>query len=270
MRTLRDRVAVVTGAASGIGAATSELLAQRGCDLALVDVNEEGLRHTAERVQATGRKASLHQADVADRARMQALPDEVLAEHGHVHVLVNNAGVSVGATFEDHDLDDFDWIVGINFWGVVYGCFFFLPHLKREEESHIVNLSSMFGFVGFPGQSSYCATKFGVLGLSEALWAELRESGVGVTSVHPGGISTNIIRAARFPDPGQQEEADERFRRIGAHPEVVARKIVRAVERNRMRVVIRPEAHVAHWLKRLSPRLTHRLIAWLYRRENAA
>jgi short-subunit dehydrogenase len=242
VRTLQNRVAVVTGAASGIGAATSELLAQRGCDLALVDLNDEGLRRTAERVQAAGRKA----------------------------FLVNNAGVSVGATFEDHDLDDFEWIVGINFWGVVYGCYFFLPHLESEEEAHIVNLSSMFGFVGFPGQSSYCATKFGVLGFSEALWAELRESGIGVTSVHPGGIATNIIRAARFPDPSTQEEAAERFQRIGAHPEVVARKIVRAVERNRMRVVVRPEAHVTHWLKRLSPGLTHRLIAWLYRRENSA
>jgi NAD(P)-dependent dehydrogenase (short-subunit alcohol dehydrogenase family) len=147
-------------------------------------------------VRAFGRKASVHVADVASRARMAELPEEVLREHGRVSLLVNNAGVSVGGTFEEQSLEDLDWIVGINFWGVVHGCQFFLPHLRRETEAHIVNLSSMFGIVGVPTQSSYCATKFAVRGLSEALWVELRDAGIGVTSVHPGGIRTNIVRTS--------------------------------------------------------------------------
>jgi short-subunit dehydrogenase len=270
MKRFTDRVAVVTGASSGIGAATAELLARRGCDVALVDLDEDGMRETADRIRAAGRKPSLHRVDVADRSRMQALPEEVIAEHGRVNILVNNAGVSVASSFEDHDLDDFEWIVGINFWGVVYGCAFFLPYLRREDEAHIVNLSSMFGFVGWPEQSSYCATKFAVRGLSESLWAELSDSSVGVTSVHPGGIATQIVDSARFSDDETREEASRQFKRFGAPPELAARKIVRAIERNRMRLVIRPEAYVTDWIKRAFPGLTHRLIAWIHRRRQAA
>ncbi len=266
MRRFEGRVAVVTGAASGIGQATSALLARRGCDLALVDIDESGLADSAERVRAAGRKVSLHRVDVADREAMCTLPEQVLGDHGHVHILVNNAGVSVGATLEEHDLDDFEWLVGINFWGVVYGCKFFLPHLLREDEGHIVNISSMFGFVGFPGQSSYCATKFAVRGFSEALFAELSGTGVGVTSVHPGAIRTNIRSAARAIDDEERTRFIELFHRHGMPPERAAERIVRGIERRRLRVIIAREARLTDWLKRLMPVSTHRLIAWGYRR----
>jgi short-subunit dehydrogenase len=266
VRDFRDRVAVVTGAASGIGRALAAALARRGAQLALVDLNEAGLAEAAREVQALGRKASVHVADVASRERMAALPDEVLGEHGRVSLLVNNAGVSVGGNFEEQSLEDLDWIFGINFWGVVHGCKFFLPLLRRESEAHIVNLSSMFGILGVPGQSSYCATKFAVRGLSEALWVELQGSGIGVTSVHPGGIKTNIVRTSRSIDPETRERTVALFERFGMSPERAAERIVRAVERKRMRVLIGREAYLADWLRRLAPTGSQRLMAAVSRR----
>ncbi|UCE86453.1 MAG: SDR family NAD(P)-dependent oxidoreductase [Deltaproteobacteria bacterium] len=270
MRRLEGRVAVVTGAASGIGRALSEALAAKGCALALVDVAEAGLAETSRRIAAAGGRSLTFVADVADRARMQRLPDEVVARCGAVHILVNNAGVTVGATFAEQSLDDFDWIVGVNLWGVVHGCRFFLPHLAREDEAHIVNVSSMFGFLGFPGQASYCLTKAGVKALSEALWTELAHTGIGVTCVHPGGIATNMIRAARIADAAAKDKGAEQIARFGHSPEKAARKIVRAIEANRPRVRIGPEAYVLDWIKRLFPVGTHRLVTALYRRSAAA
>jgi NAD(P)-dependent dehydrogenase (short-subunit alcohol dehydrogenase family) len=261
VKQLRDRVAVVTGAASGIGAALAVALARRGCHLALVDLNEAGLRATARAVEAQGRKASAHGVDVADREAMAALPERVIAEHGHVHVVVNNAGVTVDGTLEESSFEDLDWIVGINLWGVIHGCKLFLPYLRREEEAHIVNLSSLFGMLGVPRQTAYCTTKYAVRGLSESLWAEVSSDGIGVTSVHPGGIRTNIARAARHApgaDPREMIEAFDRLARTS--PEKAAEKIVRAIERGSPRLLITPESHVFDWLKRLAPTLTQRLI----------
>lgn len=263
MRRLRDRVAVVTGAASGIGATLAVALARRGCQLALVDVNEAGLRETARAVEAEGRKASVHVVDVADREAMRALPEQVIAEHGHVHVVVNNAGVTVDGTLEETSFEDLDWIVGINLWGVIHGCKLFLPYLRREEEAHIVNLSSLFGILGVPRQTAYCATKYAVRGLSEALWTEVSSDGIGVTSVHPGGIRTNIARAARHAPGADPAELIESFDRLArTSPEKAAEKIVRAIERGSARLLIAPESHVFDWLKRLAPNLTQRLIRW--------
>ncbi len=196
MRSFDDKVAVVTGAGSGIGRALAQELARRGAHLALADLSEAALADTAAGIAATGRRVTTHVVDVADAARMEAFAEAVVAAHGRVELLVNNAGVSVTGTLEEQSLDDWRWIVGVNFWGVVHGCKFFLPHLRKNREAHIVNLSSMLGFLGMPTQSSYCATKFAVRGLSEALWAELHGSGIGVTSVHPGGVKTNIVRAS--------------------------------------------------------------------------
>jgi short-subunit dehydrogenase len=197
---------------------------------------------------------------------MQELPEEVLREHGHVHVLVNNAGVTVARSFETHSLDDLDWIVGVNLWGVVYGCRFFLPHLQREPEAHIVVLSSLAGFLGLPAQSSYCATKAAVRALGEALWTELRGSGVGVTTVHPGATATGILRAARMPDEARREKWARLLERRAMRPERVARAIVRAIERDRPRVIVGAGALVTDWAKRAFPVLPHRLLAWSYRR----
>ena len=270
---LAGRVAVVTGAASGIGRAVAVELARRGCALALVDLNETGLAETADRVRAAGRKVSVHVVDVSDRSRMESLPAEVLAEHGHVHVVVNNAGVSVSGKLADQSLDDFAWIVGINFWGVVYGCKLFLPHLLAEDEGHIVNISSLFGLVGIPTQVSYNATKYAVRGISEALISELSGTRVGVTCVHPGGIRTNIVRASRTStaqDAEDKRNTADAFERFAMAPEKAARKIVRAIERDSARVRIGVETYLGDWLKRLFPVATQRLVGWLWRRREAS
>jgi len=272
MRKLDGRVAVVTGAGSGIGRATAVLLAARGCALALVDVNEAGLAQTAALVAAKGRKVSLHLADVADRARMTHLPGEVLAEHGHVHILVNNAGVLVIGTLLEQSLDDFAWLMGINFWGVVYGCKLFLPFLLAEDEAQIVNISSMFGFIGIPTQISYNASKYAVRGFSEALSSELSGTNIGVTCVHPGGIRTNVVRASRISserDAEDKRNTIEIFERRAHSPEKAARAIVRAIERKQARVRIGAEAYLTDWLKRLFPVSTQRLVGWGWRRRRA-
>ena len=269
MKRLEGRVAVVTGAASGIGRAVSLELAAKGCALALVDVNEAGLAEVADRVRGLGRKVSVHVADVADRARMERLPGEVKAEHGHVHVVVNNAGVSVSGLLVDQSLDDFAWLIGINFWGVVYGCKLFLPHLLAEDEGHIVNISSLFGLVGVPTQISYNAAKYAVRGVSEALISELSGTHVGVTCVHPGGIRTNIVRASRASTARDAEDTENTaaaFERFAMPPEKAARKIVRAIERNQARLRIGIETYLGDWLKRLFPVATQRLLGWGFRR----
>lgn len=259
MRTLKDRVAVVTGAASGIGRATSIALAGEGCHLAISDLDEAGLEATAAEIRALDRRVSTHRVDVSDKERMRRWADEVVNEHGAVHVLMNNAGVTVTASFAEHTLEDWEWIVGVNFWGVVYGCTFFLPHLKTAGEGHIVNMSSLFGLIGVPLQSSYCATKFAVRGLSEALWIELRDEHIGVTSVHPGGIRTSIAASARGANE-PAKSASAMF--IGAArvlPEECARDIVRAIKGNRMRQLVARETYVIETLKRMAPEAVQRM-----------
>lgn len=262
MRRFEGRVAAVTGAASGIGRGTSVALAQRGCDVALADVDGEGLRATAVLVEAAGRRATTHEVDVANRDAMWAYAEEVCRTHGGVHIVVNNAGVSMSGPLEHQSFDQLEWIVGINFWGVVHGCKFFLPHLLREDEAHIVNLSSLYGIVGAPLASSYCATKFAVRGLSEALWTELRRTHVGVTTVHPGRTATNVIRNARGLSDADRQHQHELFQRTGMSPEQAGRRIVRAIARNRMRLCLGPTGLIGDWLKRAFPTTTQRLMAW--------
>jgi short-subunit dehydrogenase len=269
MKRLAERVAVVTGAASGIGRAVALELGRRGCHLALVDVNQAGLDRVADEARALGRKVSVHLADVSDRARMERLPPEVIAEHGHVHVLVNNAGVAVSGQLADQSLDDFAWIVGINFWGVVYGCKLFLPYLLAQDEAHIVNVSSLFGLMGVPTQVSYNATKYAVRGISEALISELSGTRVGVSCVHPGGIRTNIVRASRASSARDEEDKErtaDLFERFAMPPERAARKIVRAISRNQARVRIGIETYLLDWLKRLAPVTVQRAVGWGWRR----
>jgi NAD(P)-dependent dehydrogenase (short-subunit alcohol dehydrogenase family) len=200
MQRLEGRIAVITGAASGIGRALALQLAEAGCGLALVDVQAETLRRVGAECRERGAQVSTHAVDVSDRAAMAALPQRVIDFHGAVHILINNAGVTVADTVLEQSLEDWDWIVGINLWGVIYGCRAFLPHLLAAEEAHIVNLSSVFGIAGVPMQAAYCTTKFAVLGFSESLQAELRGTCVGLSVVHPGGVNTNIVRASRLRD----------------------------------------------------------------------
>ena len=255
MKNLNRKVAVITGAASGLGRGLAAVLAAEGCRLALVDVHAERLAEVA----AEHPTCSTHLVDVSDRAAMMALPEAVLEAHGAVHIVVNNAGVTTTQSFLDHSMEDFDWLLGINLWGVIYGCHAFLPHLIASGEGHIINISSLFGIIGVPGQSSYCTSKYAVRGLSEALSEELALSGedIHITVVHPGAINTRIVKSARSTT---DLSAMERFfEQHGMAPEVAARQIVRAVKRNQLRVVVTREARMGDLIKRLLPTWGNRL-----------
>ncbi len=257
MKTLNGRVAVITGAASGIGRALADELAQAGCRLALVDVHEERLAE----VHARHEGSSAHRVDVADRTEMLALPQQVIEAHGAVHVLINNAGVSCNRLFDEHSLEDWDWLLGINLYGVIHGCHAFLPHLMEQDEAHIVNVSSVFGIIGLPAQSSYCASKFAVRGLTESLWEELAHTHVGVTVVHPGGVDTNIVRDGRTSDQIDRPRLFRRFARQAIPASEAARQIRVAVERGDRRLRITREAYLMDWLKRLAPEAGNHLVA---------
>jgi butyryl-CoA dehydrogenase len=268
METFTGRVAAITGAGSGIGRALARELARRGAHLALSDVNETGLAETVSLCEGHGVKVTSHRVDVADRAAVFAWADTVAAEHGKVNLVVNNAGVALGATIDEGSVDDIAWLMGINYWGVVYGTKAFLPHLKAAGEGHIVNLSSVFGLISVPTQSAYNSAKFAVRGFTDALRMELEiaNCGVSCTTVHPGGVKTNIARNARI-DPaleaeaGGRAEADRRFDRMAiTTPDKAARQILKAVERNRRRVLVGPDAKVIDLISRLPAGLYQKVL----------
>ena len=272
MQQLRDRVAVITGAASGIGRALAERLAAEGSHLALCDVNEAGLAETAERISGRGGKVTTAILDVSDRAAVFAHAEDVVRDHGAAHLLVNNAGVAMHGTVEATPIEDYEWLMGINFWGVVYGTKAFLPHLKRAEEGHIVNISSVFGIIGVPTQSAYNAAKFGVRGFTEALRQELELEGscVSASCVHPGGIQTNIARTARVSDPTDTTTSEERasaFERAArTSPEQAARVILDGVRKNQRRILIGADARWLDRVQRLAPSSYQRLLTALVKR----
>ncbi|MFM7069858.1 MAG: SDR family NAD(P)-dependent oxidoreductase, partial [Actinomycetes bacterium] len=273
VKSLDRRVAVVTGAGSGIGRAIARELAASGCRLALVDRDLSAAEATAELLPASA-APSAHLADVRDADRIAALPDEVLAEHGAVHVLVNNAGVTSAGSFADESVDDLRWIVDINVWGVVLGCRAFLPALLRSDEAHIVNMSSMVGLVGLPHNVSYSLTKGAVRSFSEALRAELVTTPVGLTVVFPGAIRTNITEGARGTEAQRLATMGRsRFAPLVMRPpELVARRVVGAIRHDRPRVVVGPDAHVVSALSRLFPGRTGplgRLTNWAANRPSA-
>lgn len=254
---LANRVAVVTGAGGGIGRATAFALARRGCHLALADIDGAAASEAARQARALGVRASSHRLDVADRAAVRLLPAEVLDPHGRVDLLVNNAGVALGGSFEQVAEEDFDWLMEINFHGVVRMTRAFLPHLHRSDDARIVNLSSIYGIVAPPGQSAYAASKFAVRGFSNALRHELEGSTVAVSVVHPGGVATAIAHNARVPkDAPEQDIAHGRAsaqRLLRMPPEQAGEIIVRGIERRRARILVGGDARFVALLERLSP-----------------
>ena len=271
MKDLHNKVAVITGAGSGIGRALALAFASEGCHLALVDINEKGLQETAALLNAYSRTITTHIASVSDRARMEALPAEIEQAHGAIHLLFNNAGVTINKSFEDSSLADLDFVININLYGVLYGCYYFLPYLKKQAESHIVNTSSLAGFLGLPNQASYCLSKAAVKSLSETLRAELAVHNIGVTSIHPGTIRTNILRSAASKSGTNQQTTEKLaglMERFGMPPEKLAAKVVKAVKDNRMQVRIGWDSFLGDWFKRLFPRGVHKPLQWGFAKED--
>jgi len=254
---LANRTAVVTGAASGIGRAVAMSLARRGCHLALADIDDQKLEATVKMAAANGVRVSRHQVDVGDRNAVAAFPHAVMAEHAGADVLVNNAGVAIGGTFEEASEEDFEWLFGINFWGVVHMTRAFLPVLKKSDDARVVNVSSAFGLISPPGQTAYSASKFAVRGFSNALRHELAGSRVGVTVVHPGGVATSIADNARPPKNATPEQI-ARLRALAKTalrlpPEVAGEIIVKNIERRASRVLVGRDAKILSMVERLAP-----------------
>jgi NAD(P)-dependent dehydrogenase (short-subunit alcohol dehydrogenase family) len=267
MRSFDGRVVAITGAGSGIGRALAVDLTHRGALLAISDVDPQGLAGTVDLVKAAGvREVRSDVVDVASRADVDAWAADVVGQLGRVNVIVNNAGVSLTGEVADLEPADMEWIVGINFWGVVHGTQAFLPHLIASGDGHVVNVSSLNGIMAQPEMSHYCASKFAVRGFTECLRMEMQAARhpVGVLSVHPGGIKTNISSAAlqHAKDSGAEitaeHEARDRLYReklLKMDPAEAAKVILKAVEADRGRVMVGGDAKALDVLVRAVPGL---------------
>jgi short-subunit dehydrogenase len=261
MKNFKDKVAAITGASSGMGRTLAIELARRGCHLALSDVNEAELAKTAQLAGQHGVRVTIAKVDVANREAMFAWADQARKDHGKVNLIFNNAGVALTVPLEHVKISDFEWIMGINFWGVVHGTQAFLPHLKASGEGHVINTSSLFGLISIPTQGTYNASKFAVRGFTEALRMELEMENVGVsaTCVHPGGIATNIAMAGKVDPIMEQltgssiETHKRRANKLinNTTAESAALQILKAVEGNERRVLVGNDAKFLDKLVRL-------------------
>lgn len=261
MKNFKNKVAAITGAGSGMGQQLAILLAKAGCHLSISDVNEKGLAETVERLKAYDVRVSTKKVNVADLEQVKAWAEETVKDHGSVNMIFNNAGVALGSTVEGANYEDLEWIMGINFWGVVYGTKEFLPLIKKTGDGHIINTSSLFGLTAQPTQSAYNSSKFAVRGFTESLRQELdiENSGVSALCVHPGGIRTNIANDARMSEsikslgmnPEKSAKAFNKLLRMPA--EDAAQQILDAVLKNKRRLLIGNDAKAIDIMQRILP-----------------
>ena len=260
-----DKVCVITGAGSGIGRALSLQLAAQGARLAISDINRANAEATAAQATAAGaREVEVAELDVADKAAFFAYADTVLAHFGVVNLVVNNAGVAVSKNVREMPLEDFEWLMGINFWGVIYGSYAFLEPLIASGDGHLVNISSLFGLLAVPTQSAYNAAKFGVRGFTEALRQEMliAKAPIEVHCVHPGGVKTNIARAARAGGDVSSEELGRRFDRIAnLTPDQAATIILKGVRKGAPRILVGNDARALDLMQRVLGSGYQRIIA---------
>jgi short-subunit dehydrogenase len=257
MKVSAGQIVAITGAGSGIGRALTLNFARRGCHLAAADINAEHLAETAAMVKAEGVNCSTHVVDVADREAVEKFAADVVSEHGGVNMIINNAGVTLIDSVDKLLYSDFDWIMNINFWGVVYGSKAFLPYLRQADAAHIVNVSSLFGLMSLPLQSAYNSSKFAVRGFTEALKMELAGSTIGVSCVHPGGIKTSIVTNSRIGEEAlnvSKEQMLSDFDKAAiTTAEQTAEAIIRGVEQNKRRILVGRDAKIMDWVVRHFP-----------------
>jgi short-subunit dehydrogenase len=266
--------AAITGAASGIGRALALALSARGCDLALADLDLDGLEALAKEITAAhGHRVTIQRVDVADPKQIEDFSTAAIAAFPALNLLFNNAGVALLGEFEEFDQSQMMWLMDINFWGVVRGTRAFLPHLAGRPRAHIVNISSIFGIIAPAGQSAYSASKFAVRGFSESLRHELamNKSTVSLSVVHPGGVKTNIARRARsgvnLREKVSMDQLADRFDRLArTTPEAAAQRIIRGVERNEPRILIGSDAKYLDLIQRLRPATYWPMLARIFDR----
>ena len=261
MTAIGGAAAAVTGAASGIGRALAIELAARDCNLALADRDEAGLQALAAEIGGRHHvKLTTHRVDVGAPAETASFAQAAIAAHPALNIVINNAGVALLGQFSEIDQAQMDWLFNINFWGTVHCTRTFLPHLARQAEAHIVNVSSIFGIIAPPGQTAYAAAKFAVRGFSESLRHELQmaASPVRLSVVHPGGIATNIVRNSAtgvgVADNARCVESIERFEQVAkTTPQAAALRIIKGIEKNQPRILIGGDARMMDILQRLRP-----------------
>lgn len=262
MKNLTAKVAAVTGAGSGIGQALAINLAKEGCSVAISDVDEKGLKETQKMLKGFGVKVTSQTLDVADKDAVYLWAEQVVEDHGKVNLIFNNAGVALSGTVGSLSLEDYKWIMDINFWGVVYGTKAFLPHLEASGEGHVVNISSIFGLTSQPLMSGYNASKFAVRGFTESLRQDLEitNSNVSTTCIHPGGIKTNIAKSARVDDSSlavtgaSKASTLKQFEKMFIHtPDSAAKTILKGVKHNDRRVLIGADARAFDGVARIFP-----------------
>jgi NADP-dependent 3-hydroxy acid dehydrogenase YdfG len=256
IKDFRDKVVVITGAGSGIGKAAAEAFTVEGADVVIADIREDRLQEVSSGIIARGGRALIRKVDVSDRTQVEDLASFAIKEKGRVDILFNNAGVAIGAAFENTSIEEWEWIFSINFWGVLYGIKAFLPHMIERKYGHIVNTSSLAGLCSMPGMSAYSSTKFAVAGLGEALRAEVRKYGVGVSTICPGVINTRVVEDGRLhlreESRANRQTVVDFYRNFGWPPERVAKAVLSAVRHNRSVVPVGPESWVQWFSKRLS------------------
>jgi len=266
MKDLAGKVAVVTGAASGIGRATALAFAAGGSDVLVSDINEVGLGDVEASIRNLGRKVAAVRTDVSKAGDVEAMIQKALSEFGRIDILMNNAGIGLTGEMRFLSLEDWQRIVGINLWGPIYGIHFALPHMIRQRSGHIVNVASSAGLIASPGMSAYSTTKFGIVGLSEVLRTELARFGIGVTVVCPGFVRTNIFQTTVIRGAKDPEEARKLPSWLGIPPEACARDIVGAVRKNRFLIIPGPEMKVVYAFKRFAPPFYRGFIRLMARR----
>lgn len=268
MSLTNESIAVVTGAASGIGRALALRLAnERIAGIAIADVNAGGLNETARLIGDANARVSTHTVNVADLCQMREFCDSVVAAHGRVTHLINNAGVSLFGMVEEVSIEDMQWLMNINFWGTVYGVKLFLPTLREQAAAHIVNVSSVFGIIAPPGNAAYSASKFAVRGFTESLRHELKDTNIAVSCVHPGGVATNIARDGKVgagTDAATKEKLVEYHAKVSSTtPEAAAETIVRGIKRRSKRILVGMDARVIEVVQRAAPVRYLSVMDWL-------
>jgi len=262
---LKGKVVLITGAASGLGRELALSFAGEGSDLVLVDIDTEQLSETAAMTERLGARTMSRKVDVSSYEAMSELADEVLTELGRVDVLVNNAGVGVGGGLQTIPVEDIEWIIGINLMGEVYGTRAFLPQMVERKAGYVINVASLSGLVALPGHIAYTTSKFGIVGFSQSLWAEVRRHGIGVTLVCPGGMKTNIISHTRMhAENERQRKFQDRFAEIlnnGMDPRDAADRVMKAVKKGRFLVLLGPEAYLMYYINRVFPMFIMRVTA---------
>ncbi len=258
MKNFKDKICVVTGAGSGIGAACAQALAAEGAYVVMTDIRSDMLEAAHKAIVEAGGRGETHIVDVSDRDAMFALADKVEKAHGGADLILNNAGVAHSAPVAEMTMDNFNWVMDIDFWGVVHGTQAFLPHFMKRGSGHVANVSSVFGLIGVPSQSAYNAAKYGVLGFTEALRHEMVEHNIGVTVIHPGGINTNIVRHARISQgpnaEAEHEEAIIKFQDLTmTQPDKAAQIILKAIRKKKARVLVGPDAYFIDFVRRIAP-----------------